>query len=281
MSVGFQLHPTGPGLLCAAAAVAAGAPLFSDGLRALRLRRSLANLRSTSLDQSPSGFVHLNGRVALESPLFAPLSSRPCAGFRLEVRASGSPSMRFVEEHRRFLLVEAGRSARVMEQNARWELSVSAERDIAPDDSLSEHLTALIQRVPEMIWARSAGATLHLVERALCAGAECHVIGQARAGRVVELEPEVEWQRTGTDDLPGVAMIPAGGAAGAHSTTEPDVWIGNGEDSLLVTDQRPDPRHLSIPAWRVLGAVAGPVLSLTGLAYLANALDALRSLGNP
>jgi hypothetical protein len=68
-----------------------------------------------------------------------------------------------------------------------------------------------------------------------------------------------------------------------RSPAEPDVWVGSADpaDFLLVTDQRPDPRHLSIPAWRMLGTVAGPVLSLAGLAYLANALDTLRSLGNP
>src|SRR5690349_10070203 len=101
---GIELHPNGIGLLAAAIAAAGGAPLFGDGLRALRLRRSFAGLRATDLGLASEGFGEVRGRVALESPLFAPLSGKPCAGFRLEARVSGSRSMSVIEEHRAFLI---------------------------------------------------------------------------------------------------------------------------------------------------------------------------------
>ena len=76
----LQILPTPAGLTFAAIAVALGAPLFSDGLRALRLRRQLEALRETGLTDSLAGFAHARGRVALDSPLFSPLSGEPCAG---------------------------------------------------------------------------------------------------------------------------------------------------------------------------------------------------------
>jgi hypothetical protein len=282
MHVALEIHPTGPGLLCAAAAVAAGAPLFSDALRALRLRRTLASLRAAKLEDAPSGFVHLSGRVALESPLFAPLSGRRCAAFGLEVRTSGAAALRSIEDRRHFWLIDGARSARVMSEPARWELGVSAERDVAHGDTLSEHLTALLEGVPEAVWARGAGATLHLVERALLAGTECHVIGFARHARATEAESESEWVRTGTDDVALPAGTNAGQAAGIDTLAEPELCIGSGEpfDFVLVSDRPPDLRQLGVPAWRLAGLVAGPALSLAGLSYLAGALDTLRALGN-
>jgi len=283
MNLGFEIHPTGPGLACAAVAVAAGAPLFSDGLRALRLRRGLATLEPVRVDRTVTGLVHLFGRVALESPLFAPLSGRPCAGFRLEVRAVGLPTLGATEERRRFTLVDGDKTARVLEQRGRWELSATAERDVAPGESLSDYLIALVHRIPEMTWARSSGATLHLVERALLAGTDCHVIGLARRGRAQEVEAELELTRTGTDDVAWPSTTASQVAASHGREVEPDLWVGSGDhlDFLYVTDRKPDQRHLGLPAWRVVGTVVGPALSLAGLSYLAGALDSLRAMGNP
>ena len=277
---GIQLHPTGIGLLCAAVAAASGAPLFSDGLRALRLRREFAKLRDADLGQSFEGFGEVHGRVALESPLFAPLSGRPCAGFRLEIRVAGSRTMSVVEEHRSFLLSSGGRTARIVNENARWELPVSAERDFAPADLPSDRLTSWIERVPEMARARSTGVTLHLVERALHAGSICHVVGMVHGGPVIEIESMTEAAvlRTGTDDLP-VEMEGVRDALGGQ--TEPDFSIDRGGhlDFLLISDRRPEPTRFAPPLWRIAGVMLGPVLSLAGLIYLAGALDVLRATG--
>ncbi|MBI1799433.1 MAG: hypothetical protein HYR73_07065 [Candidatus Eisenbacteria bacterium] len=278
MNLGLELHPNAPGLACAAAALVAGAPLFSDGLRAVRLRRHLSRLRSAKLSEYPSGFVHVTGRVALEGPMFAPLSNRPCAGWRLELRASNMLTRATVDERRSFRLTDGELSASVTESGARWDLAVTAEREVESDEALSEHLNALLARAPEVAWARTTGAKLHLVERALLAGAECHVIGYARHGRPLEIETEEEWLRTGTD---GGAVVT--GTADRATSGEPDLWIGAGEhlDFLLVTDRTPDPLPYLLPAWRMLGAAAGPVLGLAGLTYLASALDWLRAQGAP
>jgi hypothetical protein len=276
---GIELHPNGIGLLAAAIAAAGGAPLFSDGLRAVRLRRSFAGLRATDLGLASEGFGEVRGRVALESPLFAPLSGKPCAGFRLEARVSGSRSMSVIEEHRAFLIASSGRTARVMNQRSRWELPVSAERDFAAGDVLSDRLASLIQRAPEMAWARGAGATLHLVERALFAGSICHVVGTVHQGRAIQMEDRVELLRTGTDGL----AVDSGGhsGSGVENHEEPELWVGNGEhlDFLYISDRASEPTRLAPPEWRVAGAIVGPLLSLAGLTYLAGALDALRALG--
>ena len=189
--------------------------------------------------------------------------------------------MSATEERRRFLLTDGEHRARVLEQRGRWELSVTAERDVAPGDALSDYLTALIHRLPEMNWARGIGATLHVVERALIAGAECHVIGFARRGRTQEVEAELELARTGTDAA-WPAPVALSGSAASDGSTEPDLWVGSGDhlDFMFVTDHRPDLRRLALPAWRVLGTVVGPALSLSGLCYLAGALDTLRAMGN-
>lgn len=281
MSPGIELYPSGAGMLLAAAAVVLGAPLFGAGLRALRLRRHFSALSHPLLTDAPTGFIHLSGTVAPESPMFAPLSGSPCAGFRLEVNVVGFPITRRLSEQRRFRLSGGGVSASVHELGARWDLTVTAEREIAADQVLSERLSGLLERMPDAMLARRRGRALRLVERALMVGSECHVVGQARHSRPVELvaEMESELQRTGTDDMPQVA--------GVHATirvpatrSEPDLWVGGGEhlDFLLVSDRPPNAARLMPPAYRILGIAIGPALSLAGLLYLASALEAMRAL---
>lgn len=277
MNVGIEIHPTGPGLACAAAAVAAGAPIFSDGLRARRRRSALAHVGVEPTAEPDAGFVHLHGTVALESPLFAPISNRPCAGYRLEARVAGTTAVASFDQLRRFTLHTGAQTVRVMEHRAHCELSVSAERDLKPADALTEVFSTFIHRHPELAWSRGRGATIHLVERALLAGARCHVVGLARRGRAEDVAPEIAWVRTGTDDEPIEALT-----MNASASREPDFWVGSGEhlDFLLITDRAPDPRQLTVPAWRVLGTVVGPALSLSGLCYLAGVVDSLRATGN-
>ena len=118
MNLALWLLPTPGGLALAALAVIAGAPLFSDGLRALRLRRQLAGLRPGALEPSATRLTHVKGRVALESPLFAPISGAPCAGFALEAHAVGLPLIRTMDERRSFRLVAGNVSAHVPESAA-------------------------------------------------------------------------------------------------------------------------------------------------------------------
>jgi hypothetical protein len=278
------IPPTAAGTLIAAAAIAAGAPLFSDGLRTLRLRRHFARLREKSLASVPSGVTHVRGRVALESPLFAPLSGRPCAGFRLEVSSPRTPGGHAVEVRRPFRVTDGVVSARVQGDAGRWEVATSAEREVGPEDALSENVASLLGRVPEARWLRRAGLPLRLVEHALCAGATCHVVGFARHQRTLERQAEAEieheLERTGTDAVAALAGAPAPAAA-ATTAGEPDFWIGPGEhlDFLLVSDAAPRPERLHLAAARLVGLALGPALSLAGMLYLAHAADWLRVHG--
>jgi hypothetical protein len=253
----------------AAALIVAGAPLFGAGLRSLRLRRALRSLDPLSTSGEHGGFGLAQGRVSLESPLVGPISRRPCAGYRLEIRASGM-RVGSVEDLRAFRLATHGVVARVAATEGVWDLSAVAEREVAASDPLSENLTALLAQSPEALWLRRCGMSLILVEHALLAGEECSVIGSARVARPFELAHEHELARTGTDDAHPHprphAVVPA-------LTIEADSHL----DYLRISDRAPTAAMLAVPAWRTLGVIAGPLLGLLGMLYLAALADALRT----
>jgi len=263
------LEPTAASMTLAAAAIVAGAPLFSSGMRAVRLRRRFRGLRSVALAEHPGGFAHARGAVALAGPLFAPLSARPCAGFDLEVIAEGLSLHRTIAERREFHIADAGVAALVHPRRARWAVGVTGERRLAASEPAAAGLAALLERVPEATWWRRAGGALRLVERALLAGAPCHVVGSIRG---LASAPAAAMLRTGTDDASVVV-------ADAH--VAPILAIGEDDpiDFLLVSDQPPRPEQLRVPAARMLGVVVGPALGLAGMLYLASAADYLRALG--
>jgi hypothetical protein len=313
----FLLQPTIAGAAFAALAVAGGAPLFSDGLRAFRLRRQFERLSEQPLDQEPVGFIHTRGRVLLDSPLFSPLSGRPCAGYRLEVQGSGVSKSTVIEERRSFRLVSGETSARIMAGAGRWDLAETGRREIGPDETVSENLGALLSRSADVLLLKHRGVPIVLTEHALLAGAETHVVGQVRHARPFELPPEMELMRTGTDDVvqtvsgtprAAIELVPepvatppadSGAAEGSlppkstgpfgierRSTGRPfpgevDLWVDGGGllDFILVTDTPPQPEQLVVSKWRTLGLLLGPALSLTGLLYLAHAADQLHSQG--
>jgi len=274
MDLAQLVQPTAGGLACAIGAVVAGAPLFSDGLRSLRLRRHVAGLTEQPLADDLAGFAHVSGSVALESPMFTPLSAAPCAAYQLVVHAVGAPVVKTVEERRPFRLTGRGVSARLDSTGGTWSLPATAEREVAADEPLTGNLARLVEQVPEALWWRRAGGRLRLVERALLAGADCHVVGFARHSHPLELPVALEYVRTGTDDTFEAVVADA-------APTAPELWLGPGEllDFLYVSDRAPVARDLAVPAWRVLGAFVGPALSLLGLLYLAAAAEHLRSLG--
>jgi hypothetical protein len=292
----FSLEPTVAGAALAALAVAGGGPIFSDGLRTLRLNRRMARLSELPLADAPSGFVHTRGRVVLDSPLFSPLSGQACAGFRLEVKCGGARAAAAVEERRPFRIVSGEVSARVMGSRGRWQIAETARREVGAGEKLSDSLTALLRRSAEASWMRRQGLPVTLIERALSAGAECHVVGHARHARPYELPAEMELARTGTDDAArlGVeqgavaARRPSGGPLGIERRrpgrpfpAEVDVWVDGGGhlDFVWVSDSPPKRGEIRLSPWRSFGLVLGPALSLGGLLYLAHAADLLRARG--
>jgi hypothetical protein len=282
MGFPISLHPTVAGLSFAAAAVAGGAPIFSDGLRALRLRRLMPRLREVSLARTASGPAHARGTVVLESPLFSPLSRVPCAGFQLEVRAAGTPIARAIDVSRPFRISSGGVSARVHGAKTRWLLSDTATRDVAPDQPLTQNLSALLERVPEALWMRRSRMTLRLTERALLEGVECHVVGHLSDASKVEVAEGLDLARTGTDDALQIAVgavSPRGRGRAAGPGFDLRVEPCDALGYILISDRPPEPRHLVVPALRAAGLALGPLLSLSGLLYLASAVDLLRSEG--
>jgi len=294
----FSLEPTVAGAALAAVAVAGGGPLFSGGLRAVRLRHTMSRLKERPLAESPTGFIHTSGRVALDSPLFSPLTHQPCAGFRLEVSGAGTRAGGTVEERRSFRIVSGGVRARIIAEGGRWELSPTSRREVRPGEAVSEHLDALLQRCAEAGWLCGQGRSVTLVEHALLAGAECHVIGQARASRPYELPVEAELVHTGTDGAVRIGATPIPRAKSHRTRRRPfgrerrrpgrpfpdevDLWVdGAGAlEYVRVSDRPPTRSDLAVSPWPGLGLVLGPALSLSGLLYLARAADVLRGRGH-
>ena len=283
MELPVWLHPTATGLSLAAAAVASGAPLFSDGLRALRLRSLMPRLREVALARTALGMAHARGTVVLESPLFSPLSRVPCAGFRLEVRGVGTPLMRAIEVFRPFRICSGGVSARVSGGRIRWLLSETATRDVTHDHPLTQNLASLLLRVPEAQWLRRSRMTLRITERALLEGTECHLVGELRAGGEIAEDQTLGMAATGTHDVfetvaPWSSTRWAPRTYAGAPACDLEVEAGEPLGYLLVSDRPPEPRHFGVPAVRVLGMALGPLLSLAGLVYLALAADRLRTV---
>jgi len=260
------------GLLVALGCVAAGAPMFLSGRRALRMRSVFGSLVERPLAQDAAGWVQVSGRVALVSPLFAPLSGTRCAGFRLEVCGVSSRVGGVVSEQRPFRLDSGERSAQVAPDRAEWQLPVTAERTVGTNDALPERLAQLLESNAEIRWLRDRRVPLRIVERALTSGANVTVLGVAREEWVESREEHVELAATGTDD--GVSTTITSG----DTISTGELWLVGDDVAGIgprVFTSQADPRTLMPAPWRLALLGAGPALALAGLLYLVRAAGPL------
>ena len=267
MTFTLEPGPSGIGAWISAACVVAGAPLFAAGLRAWRLRRSLHGLAPQPLAATLRGLVCVRGRVELDEPLRSPLSGRPCAGWALDVRGAQTRVGAAIERRQDFRLIGGGIEARVAAECGRWQLPVTAEQRFAPNEALPEGTLAALGGQPELAWLRSIGVPLCVTERALFQGLEAHVVAIAHEESATVVVP-LRGLRTGTDPHTW-ELEPAREAVLALQAREP---LG----TTLVCAGEPDLGELAPAAWRLLGLVLGPLLSLFGLLQLA-----LAALGGP
>ncbi|MEO5988676.1 MAG: hypothetical protein ABIU54_07480 [Candidatus Eisenbacteria bacterium] len=268
----FEIPVSAAGLLTAAASVIAGAPWFADGLRSLRARQALDSVRPEPFTGPARGMIELQGQVELESPMFSPLSARACAGYVLEVSGVGTRVGGSVSESRPFHLVEGELRARVEADTVTWQLGITAEREVAAGAAIPERIRALLDRNADLRWLRAQGGALRLVERALCAGVQCHVLGEVRHERVVT-QAEEDWvARTGTDGEAFAASSPMREEGMTLRVVASEVL-----ERIVVADGAVDTARLTPPLWRTVGTLCGPALCLAGLLYLAHAAD--RMLG--
>ncbi len=267
-----ELPLTPGGVLLAAACVVAGAPLFARGRRAWRLRRSLARIRSAELTDDVAGLVCVSGRVALESPLFAPLGGRPCAGFELTVRGLGSAVGGTVVERRVFRLVAGESFARVRPERATWHMPVTARRTLAAGEAPSERLAALLDSSAELRWLRSRGVALEMVERSLEAHRVVSVLGMARSEPVAVAEAGEELAATGTDGgFTAPRLFPGPEQPDYELTLEADDFL-----ERVQVHADPPGRALLVPSRGTAALVwIGPLLTIAGLLYLARAAEPL------
>lgn len=267
MSAGFVLPVTPAGMVAAAACVVAGGPLFASGLRALRQRRLLASLAPALAAPGVNGFVQLVGTVALESPLFSPLSMKPCAGYVLEVHATDVPMSGRVGQRRGFRLVSGECDAFVEDSHGTWALPVTAERSVAAGEQVSANMAALLDQDETLRWLRARRAPLHIVERALEAGVRVEVIGNARSAGEPAAAVAEPLAATGTDG--SVAVV------AAEPADRPRLRITGGEPLELhvVADGSASPLRFAPSPWAATGALLGPLLALAGLVYLARAAE--------
>jgi hypothetical protein len=258
------LPVTALGLLAATACVVAGGPMFAAGRRALRLRHVLGSLEEKPLEPDASGWVLVRGKVALASPLFAPISGKRCAGYELDVSGERSRVGGIVAERRPFQLECGPRTASVSPEGAQWSTPVTGERTLGVSEALPERLTALLEKNAEILWLRDRRVPLRIVERALESGSEVTVLAVARTEQADVHAETVELAATGTDD--GLATTLTSGETGSA----PELWLAGDEGAgPHVFTGRPDVRQLRPSLWRVALVGAGPALTLTGLLYLA------------
>ena len=272
MALPASVPVTALGLLAATACAVAGGPLFAAGRRALRLRQALGSLSEAPLTAEASGWVLVRGRVALASPLFAPLSGKPCAGYELEVCGDRSRVGGTVAERRAFQLECGGPTAFVSPERAKWQLPVTADRTLSAGDPLPDRLVDLLESNAEIRWLRDRRAPLRILERALEIGAEITVLAVARAEHVAEAIEIAELAATGTDDGLATTITAGDPAATAELWLVGDDRAGTGP---RVFTSPPDVRALRPPWWRAALVAVGPALTLAGLCYLAYAASPL------
>jgi len=259
---------TALGVLVAIAFTVTGAPLYAIGRRALRLRRVLGGLVERPITTDASGWLIARGRISLVSPLFAPLSGRRCAAFRLEVCGENSRVGGVVGDCRSFRIEHDGASALVSGEGASWSAPVTEERALVSTEPMPERVAELLATCPETRWLRDRRASLHVVERALEAGAMVSVLGLARVERSAVRAEKLALAATGTDDALSVE-VEAGPEGGASN---PELWLA-GDDELSpgvrVSTEPLDRRALEPSPWLLALLGLGPALTLFGLLYLA------------
>lgn len=247
---------TAVGLAASLAAIVAGAPVFSSGWRALRLRRAVRSLVPAELTESADGLVIARGHVLPDAARVAPLSGQLCAGWELVVQAPRTRLAARAAEHDDFRIDSGFALAEVDAARAQWQMPVTAERSLAAGEALPAAFAKCFEKNADFAWLRGLGVPLRCTERALAVGAQVHVVAVA-----AHAEAEVQVLRTGTSD-------------DAVEVTGPRVHLGRGEwlDHVLVSSEAPSAAVLAPPSWRAAGAVLGPALTLGGIAYLLFAM---------
>ena len=273
MDLFVSLPVTPGGVLAAAACAVAGAPLFARGLRAFRLGRRLDGLSERPLTDEADGLVRVRGRVALASPLFAPISGTPCAGFQLDVRGANSKVGGVIRDQRAFRLQSGDANALVPQADCDWHTPVTAERELGPAEAVSERLATLLDSCNEVRWLRERGVALQVVERALEAGRVVSVVGVAGHERIAAGTVDAELAATGTDGggFQGPRLLPG---AGLDSY---ELRIA-GDDTFPRVQVFADPPDQALPRpsrWESLWLAIGPTLTLLALLYLARAAEPL------
>jgi len=271
-----SLLPLTPGgMLFAAAAVVAGAPLFARGRRSYLARKSFRELAERPLTEDSTGLVRARGRVALESPILAPLSGTPCAGFVVEVRGQGSSIGGAIRDMRAFRLQSGDTTALVPSQDCDWYTPVTAQREITPSTQVSERLATLLDSNNDVRWLRERGVTLQVTERALEAGRVVCVVGVTYHERVAANERQSEFLATGTDG--GGFQRPELVPALPLDTYELRFGTDDRLPRVQVFADPPEAKLSTPPRWNDLLLIVGDALTLAGLLYLARAAEPLLS----
>ena len=237
-------------LVLAALGVVAGAWLVRSGVRALRQATVWREVAPQALTPEAVGRVAAQGRVALEGPVFAPLSGRPCAGFVLEVAGQGLRVGHTVRQTRPFRLVNGDVAARVVDDRVQLRTGITAERVVQPGEAMPAGLQWLEDASAELRWLRDRDRPLHLVERALLVDQDVVVRGHVRPSNVAgTIAPAPErvatLARTGTDDAAWDATT-----VRSVATREPALWL------------EPSPDEGTLEVVPASSAVTAPVLDV-------------------
>jgi len=256
----------------AALALGAGPVLLWRSFRDLRTRRLIQNTPTARIRSMPMGLVEVHGEASPRSELTAPFSGRPCAYWQVDVatrsrrhgwhvvhrNASGSP----------FYLRDETGLALVCPQDATVKLNFQLEEECLGLSLPDVYAQYLKEQRPTAgaLWRLGA---LRFRERTLEAGQHVYVLGTALPRpQAVAVSMDEELEATGTEGWRARRV------RGLDEEVQAVIRRGENERTYLITQQSERELTAQLGLRAMAELVAGPALTLFGLAYWLQALRA-------
>jgi hypothetical protein len=259
------------GYVMATVALVGGPLLFLRGFKTVRTRRLIANTPTAKIRSMAMGLAEVKGVAEPRSVLSAPFSGKPCAYWEVEIssrsRNGWSVIHRNQSGHPFFVHDDTG-VALVYPHGAEAKVPVRGEEEcvglsLPPcyADYMSAHTSALSQF--------SRMGRLRFRERLLEAGDPVYILGTAvpRSASQVIADGEVLQQAVNED----------AGAARLRALDHDAVAVirrGDNEPTFIISQESESDLMLQLGGKALLLVVAGPVLTLYGLAHWMLAMSA-------
>ncbi|HVP14830.1 MAG TPA: GIDE domain-containing protein [Terriglobales bacterium] len=263
-----MIVPELPIAIWASLALGGGPILLWRSLRDFRTRRLLQNTPTARIRSMPMGLVELCGEAVPRSELAAPFSGRSCAYWQVDISIRGRrDSWRVVHRdasgHPFFIRDETG-VALVYPQDATVKLACGAE-EVCSGASLPDCYAQYLKEHRLMFWRMN---TLRFRERLLEPSDRVYVLGTATPrAQAVSISMDDEAEATGTDDR-RVRRLQT-----LDHEVRGVIRRGENERTYLISHQSERELTMDLGLRAAAELVGGPLLTLFGLGYWADALS--------